>query len=424
MTAYECYNKLIRRLYPCDELASSDIPYMLEPYEEDVLVQLAFLHSDSICCHAFTRYEEDQVYFEVYVIDPARNDEWVRFVIYKDKRLPEEEEKAFLKYMSDERVVVDEDYFSMFLKNAAAYIEGLSIEGYLPGAFVLKHMYYCYHKSGPKELLYKAGLCNIADRLEYISDINLLADNIEELFDGMNLRLIRMFNLYNTVHYIYSKKDRLSLKKIYKKYGSYMKNRYLEESEILYLHWCQDGITEFDNDIYKFVGYLDPTEELIDYMLYLELRKKINVKWGFPKVFANSEEMYQNLEELDQLEEVVGNESYYNGEIHRLISNRMNLYHDDSDDYEIIIPDSVHCIIEESSYQKNCLVRYIPEYALGFTDLVFFVSKNSKEHLTMRAYNGVLEEVKGRYNRKLDDKEQEFIRTYCEKKQIRHNMFD
>ena len=82
MTAYECYNKLIRRLYPCDELASSEIPYMLEPYEEDVLVQLAFLHSDSICCHAFTRYEEDQVYFEVYVIDPARNDEWVRFVIY------------------------------------------------------------------------------------------------------------------------------------------------------------------------------------------------------------------------------------------------------------------------------------------------------------------------------------------------------
>ncbi|MBQ9934385.1 MAG: PcfJ domain-containing protein [Lachnospiraceae bacterium] len=426
MTTYELNKNLIKRLYPCEELSSEETPAFLEPYEEDILYQLENNYENKISCHAFVRKDDEgEAYFDVYFIDPGSDVCWNRFSIHKNKRLPEDEEKLFLDYTSNEYVVVDEKYFDRFLKVAAAYIDGYSLDNYIPGVFALRHLYYCYHRSGPKEMLFKAGLYYLADSFELVHDVNYLADNINELFDGMNIRLIRMLNAYNNVSYMYSKVQREGLKKLYAKYGDYMNNRYLEQSEIVYLFWCLDGITEFDKDVYKFVGYLDASEELINYMQYLELRKKFVNPKGYPKVFCNAEDMYCTIDQMEHMEDAVNNEYYYDREINNLMVERVRKYSASDDEYNIIIPASVHDIIEEGNIQRNCVIRYIPEYALGFTDLVFFVSKKNRNvHLTMRVVKGAVQEVKGKFNRNLTEEEKDFIERYCECMQIRHGSFD
>ena len=421
MTNYDCNRKLIKYLYPCEELASNETSEFLEPYEEDVLYQLENKFENEISCHGFVRFDDQgEAYFDVYIIDPASKVEWIRYSIHKGKRLPEEEEESFLKYVTNKYVRVDEKYFDRFIMEASEYIGGYSLGRYAPRAELLQYIYFSYHKSGPKELLYKAGLDSIANSFDLVNDVNLLADNITDIFNGLNIRLLRMLNTPYNVKYLYSKTQRDSLKKIYDKYGSYMKRPYLEESEIIYLMWCLDGITQYDREIYNFITYLDITEE-VDYMQYLELRKRIGSPKRYPKVFSNADDMYCAIEELENIGDIVDNEHYYDTEIHNLAMERINRYVVSDDEYEVVIPTCVHHIIEEgNNIQRNCLIRYIPEYALGFTDLVFFVSKKNRNvHLTMRVVKEVVMEVRGKFNRKLTSDEKAFVERYCDFVQLR-----
>lgn len=412
--------RMIKRLYPCKEMSSEETPLLLEVYEEDILYQLERRFEDYISCQAFVKYDDNnEAYFDIYFIDPATG--WNRFSIHKDCRLPEEEERAFLEFVSNSYVKVDEKYFRRFMNEASEYIGGHSILNYIDSVFVLKHIYYCYHKSGPQEILFKSGLYCLADNFNFFFGVNLLADNIKELFDGLNIRILKMLNTESNVKYLYSKNEREIIREIYKKYGNYLRGAFIEESELVYLNWCIDGITEFDKQVFGFVSHLDASEELVDYMEYLEKRKTYNNPRGYEKVFANAEDMYNAIDSMEHISEAVDNEYYYDNEILMHLEKRMTSYCIRTEEYDVMVPKSVHDIIEEANIQRNCLIRYIPEYAHGFTDLLFVVSKkNRHNHITMRVVKNCIEEARGKFNRPLTKDENEFVEWYADYKNLRY----
>jgi len=65
---------------------------------------------------------------------------------------------------------------------------------YTKGIRLLDHIYHCMKKNTAKELLYKSGLDELAVGVYQRKDLNLLASNPSEIYDGLSMKVLRSMN--------------------------------------------------------------------------------------------------------------------------------------------------------------------------------------------------------------------------------------
>ena len=117
------------------------------------------------------------------------SEEYRRLIIEEGMCLPEDREKELMRYARGGRgMLLASDGEMRYLCDVLReYFPYLNYCGYEDPGKAIEHIYYASHRSGPKEILYKAGLSNIAYDLEIMEHYNFIGRTPSEIV-GHNAR--------------------------------------------------------------------------------------------------------------------------------------------------------------------------------------------------------------------------------------------
>lgn len=87
----------------------------------------------------------------------------------------------------------------------------------------IEHIYYANHRSGPKEILYKAGLENIAYNLDGIPKVNLIGSTASKIVGyDFSIKLLRILNQSELIDALYEEDSTEYAGEVYKTYASFI----------------------------------------------------------------------------------------------------------------------------------------------------------------------------------------------------------
>ena len=374
--------------------------------------------------------EDGRIYIEIYVWDcllyPTS---FKRFVLCNGHRLTEKDEQSYLQYIKEakqEKLITDLGMLQSFVDRVHEKFPSWNINEsifYPPLFLVLMQLYFVCHRSGIREILYKAGLDNIANNIDGISGCNILGSSPESIFDAhMPIKLLRLLNRPDMIHYMLADDTLEMCADIYKKFSGY-----IDTDSISPAQWSYLVTLYFDTDVpnrkFNRALYNRLSEEwdgdvIMEYYKFLDLKKKFpRLKLKLPKPtdvsaavtrldYASNYEKYKILE-------------------NRLVKKRtLNTSYEYADDsYLVRMPSDGMEMCMEAIQQGNCLINYIESHAKAQTTIVFLRTRLNpdKSFVTVEISNYKIVQAYAKYNSLPDKDVLYFLEKYAAKKQF---MFD
>ncbi|MCM1082743.1 MAG: hypothetical protein NC428_04615 [Clostridium sp.] len=105
---------------------------------------------------------------------------------------------------------------------------------------LLDHLYHCMRKGTAKEMLYKAGLDELAAGIEEMDEINLMASKPSEIYEGISMRTLRTLNCKAGASLLSRKYNREFIKKLQMKFPEIFKER-MNDAQCNYLNYLITG---------------------------------------------------------------------------------------------------------------------------------------------------------------------------------------
>ena len=418
-------SRVERSLHNCPKVDCSDYE-TFPPVSEEAFVamQRTFLEDESLV-YIFplvSKNADEVVYIDIYVFDlmllPFGG--FRRFIICNGYRLPEHLENDFLRYVHGYFSPPDEDQMKSFnIRVLRAFPEWhYFFYSYDHLRDALLHAYYASHNSGVREILYKAGLPNIALHVEKIPSINVLGTSPETILGpDMPLKLIRILNRREFLDDLFHPEAREVCKKAYKLYGGYIGKEAPTYEQFRYLiELCKKGGLfygrTFDRTIYIKLSESMPDYCLRSYSEFLCLREQI------PEMKkAKTPEWFEVDEVVDYLRKIL----YYIS-----IRNEKSDYEYEGEHYCVLLPKSAADMCIEALGQRNCLVDYIGKHASGRTTILFLREKKAKDKpfVTIEVKENEIEEVRGRFNSFPAKDVYIFLEEYARAKLLIYNPYN
>lgn len=390
---------------------------------------------DKICVFPFVQITDNDKYIEIYVWEKFLCPKpFVRFILHEGERLTDEEEELYLEYFcSDEEISefsVDAKLWERFnaaVTSAFPQWHYLSYNDSSIGLALL-HLYYASHRSGPREILYKANLELIGHELEKLSSyFNILGTTPSDIV-GKNapIRFLRMMNRPNFLCY-YLENCTICLQ-VYRQYAGYIGEHFPTSGQWAYLthlYQKQDAFEElsFSRSIYNRLASVDgefsESEEIAYY--YGEYYSVCTQFIRDKRIrIPPAERVIRVMKLLDRMDESI--ETYC-----ELIPNyqaRKELEHDlyeySEEKFSVVLPADPYDMCEEAITQSNCLLEYIEPHADRETTILF-VRENTdptKPFVTMEVVNGEVEQVYGACNTLPSIEVYEFLMRFCKVKSL------
>ena len=183
-------------------------------------------------------------YIEIYAWDkmlyPAA---YTRFLIREGYRMPEKEEEAFLQY-TEQSPYVEEKRTELLNEQIPKIFPQWNYPGYGTGRadIGMQHMYYASHRSGSREILYKAGLPNIAFQLERLPDYNAVGSTPEKIIGHeIPVKMLRMLDQTDAI-WILSDADRAEkYAAVYRMFSGFIGNQAPSTGQWKYLEALVSG---------------------------------------------------------------------------------------------------------------------------------------------------------------------------------------
>ena len=129
------------------------------------------------------------------------------FIIQRGYIMSEEDESLFVLLCSRPDLEINEKDFVYLQKSIREYLSDIPIREYNAneiGKYLLR-IYYSTHRSGAKEILYKANLENIAYILSEIESYNIVGTSPDRIL-GIPIKLIRILNQPELIDRVKTKK--------------------------------------------------------------------------------------------------------------------------------------------------------------------------------------------------------------------------
>lgn len=213
-----------RMLFRCPEVDMSEYP--MASYEEFLLMEQDF-SSEFVCVFPFVRQEnEGKPFVEIYIWDVMLYpDAYKHFVICDGMCLPESLEKLLFDYCKESFLCIDNqsmERFNAALLNCFPHWHCVPYPAEDVGRCI-EHIYYASHRSGPREILYKAGLENIAYNLEEIPKVNLIGSTASKIIGhNLTIKLLRILNQPELIYVLYEEDSTEHAGEVYKTYASFI----------------------------------------------------------------------------------------------------------------------------------------------------------------------------------------------------------
>ena len=100
---------------------------------------------------------------------------------------------------------------------------------------LLEHIYHCMRKGSTKEMLYKAGLDELAANVEELDEFDLLASKPSDIYEGVSIRTLRALNCREGSVLLSSVYNRKFLKELQMKFPEIFKEK-LNNAQCSYLN--------------------------------------------------------------------------------------------------------------------------------------------------------------------------------------------
>lgn len=308
------------------------------------------------------------------------------------------------------------------------------------GMRLLDHIYHCFHRNTAQEILYKAGLDELAERIPDLGELNLLAAKPSEIYDGLSVRVLRALNCEAGAGLLSEKTYRTYLLELQSHFPDIFGSSF-NDSQCMYLkHLIDGGLTPGETgrlfrarkqdlrafwEPYLYGVYVTRTESIDEYERISKEVGQIDpiFKQYFSSLKTNEAKLashYRVLqyclltkrEEFDQL------------------LRRVNRKHDESwqerdGDYIVRYPQTIRDFCREAIYMRNCLLLYADSIMHDHMTILFIRKKDdvNKPFITMEIQGNELKQAYHRYNKDCTKEEAAWIIAYCEKHGISTGQF-
>ena len=343
------------------------------------------LHSSEICIFIFVRESGTHVPFvDIYVWNTANLDGYDHFIICDGFRLPKELEFKFLEYMDYAYIYISDCAFHEANKKIMSAFPQWHYKDYSVSdmSLALQHMYFASHRSGPREILFKAeGIEYIAANLDKLPGFNIIGTTPSDIIDReMPLKLLRILSQEDSFQLLCSQSDRELCKAAYERYCGFIGKmlpsagqwNYILE---LYKNGGVFGGYGFRRDIYDMASCFIYQDDIEMYDRFFSVRKKLGIHG---KITARySEDVWNEIERMENLLR------YRKGShIDSLFAERKSessQYEYSNKDYEIIMPSCAFDMCKEAVCQHNCLADFIYDHAEGETTILFLRKRTAPD---------------------------------------------
>lgn len=302
---------------------------------------------------------------------------------------------------------------------------------YNQGNRMLDHIYHCIRKNTAQEMLYKAGLDELAANIHTVDEINLLSTKPSELYEGVSMRSLKAMNCKEGAVLLATADNRSFVKELQKTFPDMFKNK-MNDAQCRYIHYMIDGKLTVSE-----VGRLFMARKNLLIQIWCEAQFKIFIHKG--KVNESIMDDANSLASIDPIYKkyidraeiqtarnvdsnlvklqyyLLKNRENYDRKIRRANRKRNQELQERGNGYVVRYPQTINDFCREAIYMRNCLMHYAEEVASGTTDILFMRKEDdfNTPLITIEIYNGTLYQAYHRFNSECSDKEKAWIRNYC-----------
>ena len=397
------------------EVPAAELYKMREIYKNDT-------YNDR--CFVFEREYEGDVCLEIYIWSFLFPELYKRFLITPKLKMTYVE-KCLFDVACQNETIMNEDEIEKIYEIFDTNYPGMHLKKYNNPIHMLHHIY-CSFQEGIQEILYKAGLGYLALYLNDIDDYNMIGTTPSGIFDGLPIKLLRVFDSEQGIVALKTEQQRANLYSLYMKkpilFGekwSFGQCKYFEE--II----CKRITGEFMNEDYQILQFFQECyneEQYKEIIRYIEIRKEIFETIKLPLLpeegdgiddspFYKANFLYDNLVKGRDFMDYMLSLQYeeYGKKLE---------YQDDR--FILRWPKDMGDICRESAYQKNCLWNYMEDIAYGETLVLFLRKADAPDcpYVTVEIMEDTIVEARARFNAKIPEEADEWLEEYAEKKNL------
>lgn len=304
---------------------------------------------------------------------------------------------------------------------------------------LLEHIYHCMRKGSAKEMLYKAGLDELAANVEELDEFDLLASKPSDIYEGVSIRTLRALNCREGSVLLSSVYNRKFLKELQMKFPEIFKEK-LNNAQCSYLnHLITGNLTVGE------VGRLFKARRL-DLMLIwndnqyqMFLLKEKNKEQAiitmnelskidpFYSKYLNDKESRDVVDyRIAQLDHyLIQQRKEYDKQIRCANRKRESSWQERGNGYVVRYPQTMNDFCREAIYMSNCLLAYVDALINGDTTILFIRREDdvNMPFITMEVFENELMQAYHRFNEDCTYQEAVWIREYCDRHGIGRNKF-
>lgn len=359
-----------------------------------------------------------------------------RFVICDGYALVENEEARLLAYIrdTDVKMLVDDDVMDKLYRLVADKLPHWHYQRYPSGRLreALEHLYFASHRSGCREILYKAGLHNIAFTIDATPFHDPLGSNPEKIIGhGIPLRLLRILNDNRDLEALQNEEALKSALHTYRKYSGFTEGYLPSKGQWEYLKGLSKEKESGSSAEQK---YYISSKGGFNRKLYRDLKNDVSgflyrnyleYLWLWDELSLRGRKRLPAPEDLNvalaNLRAVKRCRDEYASENQKIAERKENEDLDyEGEEYCILMPSNCLEFGLEGLYQKNCVASYIYSHAEGRTTILFLRKKSTpdKSFVTVEVRHSMIIQVYAKMNTLPDYSTFCFLEEYSREKEI------
>jgi len=315
---------------------------------------------------------------------------------------------------------------------------------YAPSYRLLDHIYHCMRRNSVKELLYKAGLDELAADIDDLDEIDLLSATPSEIYGGLPIKVLRSLNCREGAKLICTAQKRKFIRELNLAFPDTFCEE-LSNAQCCYLLMLMEGrlsvgeagrLFRAGKKRYHWIWSRDIWSLLIDgESRQLKDRQWLNEmmqKLGCTDpIYGNHLNCLKNSPEqlkacIKQLVHfLTDRREEFDRAIRRSNRKRCSEWQERSSDYIVRYPQTINDFCREAIYMDNCLMAYIDSVINNETTILFMRKSDhvNDPFITIDVQHETLMQAYHRFNRDCTPEEADWITDYCRRHRIDTGRF-
>lgn len=294
------------------------------------------------------------------------------------------------------------------------------------------HIYHCMRRDSAKEMLYKAGLDELAANIGLMEEIDLMSSKPSDLYDGVSMRVLRALNCVAGAQFLSKEYNREFVKKLQAKYPVIFEEK-MNDAQCRYLNYLINGdltVGEagrlFNARRKQLKGMWAPAQ----YQLFVQREREMNEMSELTSIDPIYKEFVEkkgvNRDKILELKHyLVRKREEYDVRFRRSNRKRKADWEERNNGYVVRYPQTINDFCREAVYMSNCLLTYVEAYLHNDTTILLMRKTDdyNAPFITIEIFGNRLTQAYHRFNEDCTKEEADWIIDYCRRHGIERGEF-